>query len=574
MAGPSLYKQISQTPRHPTNNTMPTLLPDWLTRYQPAWLAGDMTAGLIVTVMLIPQSLAYAMLAGLPPEVGLYASILPLFAYAFFGSSMTLAVGPVAVASLMTASALAPLALAGTPEYVTLAVLLALLSGAMLFVFGLLRLGFLAYFLSHPVISGFISGSAVLIAIGQLKYLFGIKLASGNVMTTLIGLVQGLPHLNPTTTALGIGALLFLFFARSYLGPLLRSVGLPARTADLATKLAPMVAVIATTAIVGSMGLDQHAAVSVVGAVPAGLPTIAMPQLQWQDIRLLWLPALLISLVGFVESVSVAQSLALKRSQRIKPNKELLGIGAANLASALSGGYPVTGGFARSVVNFSAGAHTPAAGMISAVMMAAVIAGLSGWFYYLPHAALAATIIVAVVGLIDLKTLKESWHYDRADAISLLMTFGVVLSLAVLVWRSSHPHMAVVGRVPGTEHFRNVERFQVDTQPGLIALRIDESLYFANAQVLEDKVESLVATRPDTRAVLLIMSAVNQLDTTALGMLDELEKNLSARQISLQLAEVKGPVLDRLRHTELGERLKDRVFLSTHQAFLSNIAPH
>ena len=249
---------------------MPTLLPDWLTRYQPAWLAGDMTAGLIVTVMLIPQSLAYAMLAGLPPEVGLYASILPLFAYAFFGSSMTLAVGPVAVASLMTASALAPLALAGTPEYVTLAVLLALLSGAMLFVFGLLRLGFLAYFLSHPVISGFISGSAVLIAIGQLKYLFGIKLASGNVMTTLIGLVQGLPHLNPTTTALGIGALLFLFFARSYLGPLLRSVGLPARTADLATKLAPMVAVIATTAIVGSMGLDQHAAVSVVGAVPAG----------------------------------------------------------------------------------------------------------------------------------------------------------------------------------------------------------------------------------------------------------------------------------------------------------------
>ena len=588
MAGPSLYQQISQTPRHPTNNTMPTLLPDWLTRYQPAWLAGDMTAGLIVTVMLIPQSLAYAMLAGLPPEVGLYASILPLFAYAFFGSSMTLAVGPVAVASLMTASALAPLALAGTPEYVTLAVLLALLSGAMLFVFGLLRLGFLAYFLSHPVISGFISGSAVLIAIGQLKYLFGIKLASGNVMTTLIGLVQGLPHLNPNTTSLGIGALLFLFFARSYLGPLLRSVGLPARTADLATKLAPMVAVIATTAIVGSMGLDQHAAVSVVGAVPAGLPTIAMPQLQWQDIRLLWLPALLISLVGFVESVSVAQSLALKRSQRIKPNKELLGIGAANLASALSGGYPVTGGFARSVVNFSAGAHTPAAGMISAVMMAAVIAGLSGWFYYLPHAALAATIIVAVVGLIDLKTLKESWHYDRADAISLLMTFagvvlfgveegivlGVVLSLAVLVWRSSHPHMAVVGRVPGTEHFRNVERFQVDTQPGLIALRIDESLYFANAQVLEDKVESLVATRPDTRAVLLIMSAVNQLDTTALGMLDELEKNLSARQISLQLAEVKGPVLDRLRHTELGERLKDRVFLSTHQAFLSNIAPH
>jgi SulP family sulfate permease len=290
----------------------------------------------------------------------------------------------------------------------------------------------------------------------------------------------------------------------------------------------------------------------------------------------------LISLVGFVESVSVAQSLALKRSQRIVPNKELLGIGAANLASALSGGYPVTGGFARSVVNFAAGANTPAAGIVSAILMSVVIAALTGWFYYLPHAVLAATIIVAVVGLIDLKTLKESWHYDRADAISLLLTFagvilfgveegivmGVVLSLAVVVWRSSHPHMAVVGRVPGTEHFRNVDRFAVDLQPGLIALRVDESLYFANAQVLEDKVESLVAADPTARRFLLIMSAVNQLDTTALGMLDELEKNLASKGIMLQFAEIKGPVLDRLRDTDLGERMKDRIFLSTHQAFL------
>ena len=542
---------------------------------------GDLIAGAIVTVMLIPQSLAYAMLAGLPPQAGLYASILPLFAYALFGSSMTLAVGPVAVASLMTATALAPLAIAGSADYATMAVVLALLSGAMLFTFGLLRLGFVAYFLSHPVISGFISGSAVVIAIGQLKYIFGIKIAAGNALITMSEIIGGLPALNSSTTLIGLSALAFLFFARSSLAGLLKKIGISARTADLATKLAPMLVVIVSTAAVAFTGLDQSANVSVVGSIPAGLPSITVPAIQWQQVQQLWLPALLISLVGFVESVSVAQSLALKRSQRIVPNKELLGIGAANLASALSGGYPVTGGFARSVVNFAAGANTPAAGIVSAILMSVVIAAATGWFYYLPHAVLAATIIVAVVGLIDVKTLKESWHYDRADAISLLMTFagvvlfgveegivlGVVLSLAVLVWRSSHPHMAVVGRVPGTEHFRNVERFQVDTQPGLIALRIDESLYFANAQVLEDKVESLVAADPSARRFLLIMSAVNQLDTTALSMLDELEKNLASKNIMLQFAEIKGPVLDRLRETDLGERMKDRIFLSTHQAF-------
>ena len=560
------------------------LLPDWLKQYQSTWLAGDVIAGAIVTVMLIPQSLAYAMLAGLPPQAGLYASLLPIFAYALFGSSMTLAVGPVAVASLMTATALAPLAIAGSMDYAALAVILALLSGVMLFVFGIMRLGFLAYFLSHPVISGFISGSAVVIAIGQLKYIFGINTPRGGIITTLHGLIVGLPTLNVSTTLLGCGALLFLFFARSYLATVLKRIGLSDKSADLSAKLAPMMVVIVATLIVNLGQLDQQAQVSIVGSVPAGLPALAIPSIQWNDIQSLWLPALLISLVGFVESVSVAQSLALKRNQRITPNKELLGIGAANIASALSGGYPVTGGFARSVVNFSAGANTPAAGVVSAILMAVVVAVATSWFYYLPHAVLAATIIVAVLGLIDFKTLQQSWRYDRADAISLILTFfgviflgveegiviGVVLSLAVVVWRSSRPHMAVVGRVPGTEHFRNIDRHDVELVHGLIALRIDESMYFANAQVLEDKIESLVAASSDTRAVLLIMSAVNQLDSTALAMLDELEKNLQAKNISLQFAEIKGPVLDRLLNTDLGQRMQERIFLSTHQAFLSH----
>ncbi len=558
-------------------------LPSWIVHYQRQWLSGDLTAGLIVTVMLIPQSLAYAMLAGMPPQVGLYASVLPLIAYALFGTSMTLAVGPVAVASLMTATALAPIAAAGSADYVALGVLMAFMSGLMLFAAGLLRLGFLAYFLSHPVISGFISGSAVLITIGQLKSLLGIPLPSGNAMDTLLALVRSIDQIKPVTAGIGIATLVFLLFARKHLSPLLKRFGIAPKAAELLSRLAPMAAVIVATAFVAATGADRASGVSIVGAVPAGLPSLALPALQWHQMQSLWLPALLISLVGFVESVSVAQSLALKRGQRIDPDRELLGIGAANMASALSGGYPVTGGFARSVVNFSAGAHTPAAGVVSAVLMAAVIAGMTGWFHFLPHAVLAATIIVAVTALIDVAALKEAWHYDKADATSLLLTFagvlllgveegivlGVALSLAVLVWRSSHPHMAVVGRVPGTEHFRNIERHRVETLPGLVALRVDESLYFANAQLLENKIEGLLQNESGTRCILLILSAVNQLDTTALGTLTELEKSLASRGIALQLSEVKGPVLDRLRSTPLGQRMKDRIFLSTHQAFLA-----
>ncbi|OYU30970.1 MAG: sodium-independent anion transporter [Comamonadaceae bacterium PBBC2] len=556
-------------------------LPQWLRHYQKAWLAGDLTAGLIVTVMLIPQSLAYALLAGLPPEVGLYASILPIIAYALLGSSMTLAVGPVAVASLMTASALQPFAAAGTVEYTALAVQLSLLSGVMLLAFGALRLGFLAYFLSHPVISGFITGSAVVIAVGQLKHVLGVRAPSGSTWDTLVGLVHALPQTNFVTLTLGLGSLVFLVVARRYLARWLTAVGVSAKTADILSKLAPMAAVMVSTAVVALLRLDISAKVSVVGVVPQGLPQLGLALPEPGVVGQLWLPALLISLVGFVESVSVAQSLALKRQQRIAPNKELLGLGAANVASALSGGYPVTGGFARSVVNFAAGANTPLAGVFSAGLMAVVIAFMTGAFYYLPHAVLAATIIVAVVSLVDFETLKEALHYDRADALSLIATalgvvtmgvevgilMGVALSLGVLVWRSSRPHIAVVGRVPGTEHYRNVERHAVETVPGLLALRVDESLFFANATVLEDRIEDLIRADTAVRRVLLVCSAVNQIDTTALGVLTELNKSLAKRGIALELAEVKGPVMDRLQHTALGRALQGRVHQSVHAAF-------
>ena len=556
-------------------------IPDWLRNYRASWLAGDAVAGLIVTVMLIPQSLAYALLAGLPAEVGLYASLLPIVAYALLGSSMTLAVGPVAVASLMTASALQPLAAAGSVQYVQLAVLLSLLSGVMLLAFGLLRLGFLAHFLSHPVISGFITGSAVLIAVGQLKHLLGVKVQGENVFQTLSSLAHALPQTKPAVLALGGASVLFLWFARKYLAKLLVRTGLSAKAADMAAKLSPMLVVVVSTAVVSLWGLDRSHGVPVVGTVPQGLPALGLPAWDWGSVQALWLPALLISLVGFVESVSVAQSLALKRQQRIEPNRELLGLGAANLASAVSGGFPVTGGFARSVVNFAAGANTPLAGVISAALMALVVAFFTGWFHALPQAVLAATIIVAVTGLIDMDTLREAWHYDKADALSLIATalgvmalgveagilLGVALSLGTLVWRSSHPHMAVVGRVPGTEHFRNVDRHQVVTEPGLVAVRVDESLYFANASVLQDRIEALVQANPAARHVLLVCSAVNQIDATALGVLGDLERSLRERGIRFLLAEVKGPVMDRLKHTDFGRRMQGQVFLSTHEAF-------
>lgn len=560
-----------------------TWLPQWLRHYQREWLGGDVSAGLIVAVLVIPQSLAYTLLAGLPPEMGLYASILPVMAYALVGSSMTLAVGPVAIAALMTASALQPLAIAGTTEYVQLAMGLALISGLMFMAFGALRLGWLAYFLSQPVVSGFVSGSAVVIALGQLRHVLGVSAPSSSTWATVEGLWRALPQSNPTTLALGGGSMLVLLLARRYLGRGLRRLGLGATAADLLARMAPIATVVVSTALVAWGHWDTNRQVAVVGSVPAGLPALAWV---WPDARAwsqLWLPALLITLVAFVGSVSVAQSFALQRQQRIAPNRELWGLGAANVVAAFSGTYPVHGGLSRSVINFAAGAQTPLASIITAAFMALIVFFFAHWFYFLPLAVLAASIIVAVASLVDVETLKASWVYDKADAFSLLATaggvvvlgveagilMGVALSLGVLVWRSSHPHMAVVGRMPGTEHYRNVERYAVQTVPGLIALRVDESMFFANATAIEERIEALVQADPGVQRVLLVCSAVNQIDATALGMLTALEQSLSTRGVQLDLAEIKGPVMDRLKNTALGQRLNGRLFRSAHDAFLA-----
>ncbi|PIP98215.1 MAG: sodium-independent anion transporter, partial [Rhodobacterales bacterium CG18_big_fil_WC_8_21_14_2_50_71_9] len=373
---------------------------DWGARYDRDTATSDAVAAVIVTIMLIPQSLAYAMLAGLPPEVGLYASIAPLILYAVFGTSRALAVGPVAVVSLMTAAAVGQVAAQGTPEYWGAAIALALMSGLMLTAMGLLRLGFMANFLSHPVISGFITASGIIIAASQLKHILGVKAGGHNLAEVLASLAQTIGDANPITAVIGVSVAAFLFWARKRLKPLLIAKGLRPRLADVIAKAGPVMAVAASTLAVWGLGLHERG-VAIVGAIPSGLPPLALPSLDpalWSSLAV---SALLISVVGFVESVSVAQTLAAKRRQRIVPDQELIGLGAANIGAAFTGGFPVTGGFARSVVNFDAGAETPAAGAFTAVgiLLAALL--LTPLLYFLPVATLAATIIVAVLSLVD-----------------------------------------------------------------------------------------------------------------------------------------------------------------------------
>jgi SulP family sulfate permease len=535
----------------------------WLKHYRRAMLPGDISAGVVVAMMMIPQGMAYALVAGLPPVAGIYASIIPPVLYALFGTSNTQSVGPMAIISLMTASTLAPLAAAGTPLYAILAAQLALLSGLVLLACGLLRIGFMANFFSRPVMSGFTIGSAIVIALGQLPALAGARL----------------PALHLPSASLGLSSLLLLLAARSRLAPLLRRLGLRPAVADIGAKLAPMIVVLGATALVPLLGLEALG-VRTTGAVPAGLPVLnlATSTEHWQA---LLQPALLIGFMVFLISMSGAQTLALKRAEKLHSNYELIGLGAANVGSALTGGFPVTGSISRSAVNFAAGANTQLASLITASLLALALVAPTGWLALLPLPTLAATIIVAVFGMFDTTTLRTAWRYDRADAAALLATaagvlalgveagvvVGVALSMGALIWRASRPHIAVLGRIPGTEHFRNIERYTADTTAGLLLLRVDAGLFFGNAEAVNERVEDELAARPGTRHLVLVLSAVNAIDTSALFALGELNATLRARGIGLHLAEVKGPVMDRLKHSALLEALNGKLFLSTAMAW-------
>lgn len=558
-----------------------TYLPiiDWSQRYTRQKLTSDVIAALIVTIMLIPQSLAYALLAGLPPEVGLYASILPLIAYAMFGTSTALAVGPVAVVSLMTAAAVGRVAAEGTADYASAAIVLALLSGGMLALMGFFRLGFVANFLSHPVISGFITASGIIIATSQLGGLLGVPTEGHAMPELLASLAENIARSNPYTLAIGAASLGLLLWIRMDLKNWLQRLGVGKGLANLIIRSGPAFVVFLTMAAAGLFELGEKG-VSLIGDVPQGLPMLALPSFGLDTVQALAMPALIISIVGFVESISVAQTLAAKRRERIEPNQELIGLGASNIAAAIGGGYPVTGGFARSVVNYDAGAATPAAGAFTAIGIAAATLLLAPFLAVLPRATLSATIIIAVLTLVDFGILKRAWAYSKADfaavAITLLGTLvlgvevgislGVGTSILVFLYRSSRPHAAIVGQVPGTEHYRNVKRHQVETTAGIISIRVDESLYFANARYLEDLVFAVVSDSPQLQHVILMCSAVNDLDLSALESLEAINARLEDQDVYLHLSEVKGPVMDKLAETEFLRHLTGKVFLSQHQA--------
>lgn len=551
----------------------------WAKTYDRGIFVSDLIAAVIVTIMLIPQSLAYALLAGLPAEMGLYASILPLVAYALFGTSRTLSVGPVAVASLMTATAVGAVAQQGTADYATAAVMLALLGGIMLIGLGLLRFGFVANFLSHPVVSGFITASGILIAVSQLKHILGVTAHGETLPSLLHSLALTAYNTNPYTLGIGMFVLLLLLFCRSQLSPILARMGLSHQTSGLVSKAAPVFAILLT--IVAALGLDlESKGVALVGNVPSGLPAFSTPFLDINLARELALPALLIAIIGFVESVSVGKTLGAKRRQRIDPNQELIGLGAANVASAFSGGFPVTGGFSRSVVNFDAGAVTQAASIMTAIGIAIAALLLTPALYFLPKATLAATIVVAVTSLIDWAIVREAWHYSRADflaiAATILLTLlfgveigvmsGVFASIGSHLYRTSRPHFAVVGRIPDTEHYRNTQRHHVVTHPEVLSIRIDESLYFANAAFLEDTIYNQLIDNAQVEHIVLMCPAVNSIDLSALEALEEINRRLSERGVQLHLSEVKGPVMDALRRSHFLEHLNGRVFLHHHAA--------
>lgn len=555
---------------------------DWAASYDKATAGKDGLAAVIVTLMLIPQSLAYAMLAGLPPITGLYASIAPLFLYAIFGSSRTLAVGPVAVVSLMTAAALGPMFAAESTEYLGAAMLLAALSGVILLLMAIFRLGFLANFLSHPVISGFISASGLLIALSQLKHILGVQAQGQTVLELLPSLVAQLPSVHTPTLMIGGLCLVFLQLVRTRLKGLLLGLGCSKGWADALTKTGPVLTIIVSVMAV-TLGDLASAGVQVVGEIPEGLPLLRLPTMDLQLAIELLPAALLISLVGFVESVSVAQTLAAKRRERIDPDQELVGLGTANIAAAVSGGFPVTGGFARSIVNFDAGAKTPMAGVLTAVGIALTALFFTPLFHNLPHAVLAATIIVAVLSLVDLQSLKRTWRFSKQDFIAQAATMigvlfmgveigiimGVSLSLLLFLWRTSRPHSAVVGQLPGSEHFRNIERFAVIQSDSVVSLRVDESLYFPNARYLEERIIELMVEYPQCQHLVLMCSGVNLIDASALDSLEAIAERLKAVDVQLHLSEVKGPVMDQLHRSEFLQHFGGQVFVSQYAAMQS-----
>lgn len=551
----------------------------WMPQYTGERLAADLVAAVIVAIMLIPQALAYALVAGMPAETGLYASLFGLSLYFLFGTSNTLSVAPVAVISLMTAAALSKLNLGTTSEYVAAAFTLTLLSGTMLLALGIFRLGFMANFISHPVISAFVTASAIIIALSQVRHVLGIEASGQTVLELLPTLVLNLPDTNWITLVLGFASIAGLLWCRSGLKRVLLARGVNNTAATILSRSGPLLVTLVAALLAYTMGLDRYG-VELLGAIPAGLPDIYWPGFTVEQVRSLLGSAVLISIIGFVESISVAQVMAARRRERIDLDQELVGLGAANIGSAVGGGFPICGGFSRSIVNFEAGAATPAAGLFTAILIALVALFFTPLLFWVPRVCLAAIILVAVYSLIDFSMLEKSWRYSKADFVAVALTLfltlvvgvelgvaaGVLVSILIHLYKESKPHVAVIGRVKGTEHFRNVDRHQVETFSNQLSIRVDESLYFANTRYLEELIFELIADKPELRHVILMCTAVNKIDLSALETLEKINETLDEVGIKLHLSEIKGPIMDRLATTGFFKSLTGNNYLSHNQA--------
>ncbi len=540
---------------------------EWLPSYRRQNLRGDLVAGMTTAVMLIPQAMAYAMLAGLPPVTGLYASIVPLVLYALLGTSRELAVGPVAMVSLLVATGVAPLADTGTELFVAYAILLSLMVGALQLSMGVAKLGFLTNFLSHPVLSGFTSAAALIIGFSQLKHLLGLNIPrSHHVHEILWHALKELGQVHVITLVVGAAsiALLLLFKRVSKQFP------------------AALAVVVLGTAAVWLLGLHQHG-VRIVGEVPAGLPAPQLPHLDVEAMRALLPTAVTIALVGFMESIAVAKAFAKRARYEVDANQELVGLGVANLGGAVFQAYPVTGGFSRTAVNAEAGARSGIAPLITAAVVATTLLLLTPLFYYLPKSVLAAIIMTAVFGLVDVKEARHLWHVKREDLALLGITFAATLSVGIeqgilvgvgasLLWfvvKATRPHFAVLGRIPGTREYRNVQRWpDAEPAPGVLALRIDAQFYFGNVSFLKETVRALEGVQAAAvRAVVIDATSVNNLDSSADAALHELLDDYTERGVVLYFAGTKGPVLDVMKRSGFHARLGGtRFFLNVADA--------
>ncbi|MEZ4988038.1 MAG: solute carrier family 26 protein [Saprospiraceae bacterium] len=546
----------------------------WLPAYHSTQLRGDLSAGLTVGVMLIPQGMAYAMIAGLPPIFGLYASTIPLVIYALLGTSRQLAVGPVAMVSLLTAAGIGGLADVGTETYISLAIALAFFVGLIQFLLGAFRLGFLVNFLSHPVISGFTSAAALIIGLSQLKHLLGVKISgTHHVHEIIIQAVQQFGSINWITFGIGLAGIVLIKGVKKV------SAAIPGS----------LLAVVFGILTVWGLGLADKG-VKIVGEIPGGLPSFTLPDASLSTLSTLLPTAMAIALVSFMESIAVAKAIQAKhKDYKVSANQELIALGLANVGGALLQSYPVTGGFSRTAVNDQAGAQTGMASIFSAALIVLTLLFLTPLFYYLPNAILASVIMVAVFGLIDVKEAIHLWYADRSDFWMLIATFvatlalgieqgigiGVALSIAVIIYQTTRPHIAVLGRIPGTNFYRNVDRFpQLEQREDLLIVRFDAQLYFANLSFFREQLEELVQEKgSQLRAIIINAESINNIDSSAMQMITDVVTDFRQAGLRVMFSGVKGPVRDAMVKGHLVDIISEACFfLSVQEAVDSHLS--